>query len=188
MEETRFKIGPGLRTRAQWRFFAGFTDDHTRITLTVEERDIQGETSVEHTPTDPAWSEWSFTYEEREGERWKGEVGCGANLPDAARRVVKRSAHPSDPAEWHGALDLSELEELAAIGEEWHLNGMRSGCAHQVPVYETDRFGHRVPSLDLTPACPETGYRYGSAWLVEPMASADEKRLRELLAKVNRIS
>ncbi len=51
----------------------------------------------------------------------------------------------------------------------WHLNGMQGACDHQVVEYETDRYGRRVPSLALTPACPVTGYRYGHAWLVREL-------------------
>ena len=72
------------------------------------------------------------------------------------------------------AAKVARLVELAA----WHLNGMTAGCDHQTPVMETDRWGREVPSLDLTPACPVTGYRYGSAWLVRvlPDGFLDEIR------------
>lgn len=58
---------------------------------------------------------------------------------------------------------------VAEIGERWHLNAMRAGCAHQTVRYETDRYGRRVSSLTLTEPCPKTGYKYGHAWLVEPL-------------------
>lgn len=70
---------------------------------------------------------------------------------------------------WEKGWNRDRFTHLAEIADRWHLNTMRAGCAHQEVVYETDRYGRRVPSLDLTPPCPETGYRYGSAWLVEPL-------------------
>jgi hypothetical protein len=46
---------------------------------------------------------------------------------------------------------------LAALGT-WHLNAMRAGCVHQAAYAGLD-----------SPACPETGYRYGSKWLVREL-------------------
>lgn len=48
---------------------------------------------------------------------------------------------------------------LAVMGVDWHMNGMRAGCAHQV---------QGDAGLD-SPKCPVTGYRWGSKWLVEPL-------------------
>lgn len=60
------------------------------------------------------------------------------------------------------------IEELALYGDRWHLNAMRAACSHQVVRYEEGRYGRR-PSLTETRPCTRTGYRYGSAWLVEPL-------------------
>jgi len=60
------------------------------------------------------------------------------------------------------------LARLADIGERWHLNDVKAGCAHQTVVYEDGEYGRR-PSLTLTEPCPMTGYRYGSSWLIEPL-------------------
>jgi hypothetical protein len=97
--------------------------------------------------------------------------------------------------------DAGKARALAGLGERWHLNGMRARCAHQVVAYEEDRYGRRVPSLDKTPVCrvdaamelhparaeadgkPATlgGYRYGSAWLVEPLPPGFLDTLKGLL-------
>lgn len=64
-------------------------------------------------------------------------------------------------------LTIDDLARLTEIWKRWHMNDMRPGCAHQgEPVYEETRFG-REPSSTLTPRCPETGYRWGHAWLYE---------------------
>lgn len=65
--------------------------------------------------------------------------------------------------------DLDELEILADLGDRWHLNAMKAGCRHQTVVWEEGRYGQRQPSLHLTEPCPVTGYRYGTAWLCEPL-------------------
>ena len=54
---------------------------------------------------------------------------------------------------------LGDVRTLASIWRRWHLNDMCSHCAHQ------DR---SIP-WDQCPPCPVTGYRAGSAWLVEPL-------------------
>jgi hypothetical protein len=61
-----------------------------------------------------------------------------------------------------------DVTALADIGDRWHLNDLSAGCVHQEVVWEDGRYG-RQPSLTATEPCPETGYRYGSAWLVEPL-------------------
>lgn len=73
------------------------------------------------------------------------------------------------------------LEALASIGDRWHLNAMRAACAHQTVVYEEGRYG-RQASLTETPPCPETGYRYGTSWLVEMLPDDVVTELRGLLA------
>src|SRR5262245_26877476 len=42
----------------------------------------------------------------------------------------------------------AKAQRIHQLAERWHLNTMRAGCAHQTPVYENDRYGRRVPSLD----------------------------------------
>jgi hypothetical protein len=52
--------------------------------------------------------------------------------------------------------------------DAYHLNGMSAGCDHQTVVWEDGPYGRR-PSLEQTPLCPESGYRYGSKWLVRDL-------------------
>jgi len=75
--------------------------------------------------------------------------------------------------------DAGKVAELIKLGQH-HLNGMTAGCDHQEIVWEHDRYGRRVPSLDRTPACPVTGYRYGHAWLVRELPEGFLARIRAL--------
>lgn len=62
---------------------------------------------------------------------------------------------------------IGDTRKLADVWDEWHLNTLQAGCAHQPPesvVYRQGRYGREI-DLDNTPACAETGYKYGSAWL-----------------------
>lgn len=49
--------------------------------------------------------------------------------------------------------------DVVAAWDRWHLNDVRSHCAHQDSA---------LP-WDVVPPCEETGYRAGTAWLVEPL-------------------
>jgi hypothetical protein len=80
--------------------------------------------------------------------------------------------------------DQAKAQALFELGTRWHLNGMRAGCAHQQVVTEKDRYGRETPSLDKTPACPETGYRYGHAWLVEELPADFREQLAALIGEL----
>lgn len=66
---------------------------------------------------------------------------------------------------------LDELRELHDLWQRWHLNGMRAACAHmKLPA---DTYDARK---DIT--CEKgTGYRYGSAWLYEPLPTSVVERV-----------
>ena len=90
------------------------------------------------------------------GSRRKDYAGVG--------QIVDTAAAVSQPAPGLGVTDIGRLVD---VWRSWHLNDLRAGCAHQTEIfYEDSPYGRRV-DLKATPACPETGYRYGSAWLVE---------------------
>lgn len=72
-----------------------------------------------------------------------------------------------------------QIDGLIAL-DEWHLNGLTAGCAHQEVVWEDSEYGRR-PSLSETPACPITGYRYGHSWLVRPLPKGFVSNLLALL-------
>ena len=75
-----------------------------------------------------------------------------------------------------------ELEqEFRAVWDRWHMNGMRAGTHPQMeylraiedefPGYPVSHYEWAVDKLKdagLDPD-PDTGYRYGSAWLKEPL-------------------
>lgn len=70
--------------------------------------------------------------------------------------------------------DAGKAAQLADLGKRWHLNGMHAGCAHQ-PA------GVRAVDYRSVAPCPETGYKYGHAWLVEPLPAGFMATLRALL-------
>lgn len=70
---------------------------------------------------------------------------------------------------------------LVAIWDRWHLNDMKAGCPHQESLFHespadrpTCANDYRGASgIELSPnpnsACPDCGYKYGSAWNFEPL-------------------
>ncbi|GAC1533581.1 MAG: hypothetical protein NVS3B1_27940 [Marmoricola sp.] len=71
-----------------------------------------------------------------------------------------------------------DIASLIRIWSRWHLNDMQPGCAHmdasELPR-DYDSRKHLV--------CETTGYRYGSAWLYEPLPPdvvAEVQRLQAL--------
>lgn len=54
---------------------------------------------------------------------------------------------------------MSDVRTLHKLWKRWHLNDLRSHCAHQ-------DWG---VAWDAVPPCEHTGYRAGYAWLVEPL-------------------
>lgn len=75
-----------------------------------------------------------------------------------------------------------DLASLVSVWRRWHLNDMRAGCSHvPAPVWEHGPYG-RQPDLKNTPACHETGYRYGHAWLVEEVPADVVAELARLTA------
>ena len=101
----------------------------------------------------------------RELTRGDGSGGAGIDAD-----IVASLASPSARA---------RAERIVALAERWHLNDLRAGCAHQTVVHEDGPYGRR-PSLELTAPCPVTGYRYGSAWLLEPVPADELEELRAL--------
>lgn len=81
---------------------------------------------------------------------------------------------------------LEEIRAFHRLWKNWHLNGMNAGCQHvPTPVYrKNERYGYQEVDLDNTPACPETGYRYGHAWLLRPIPATIIDEMQTLIRKL----
>jgi hypothetical protein len=79
-----------------------------------------------------------------------------------------------------GALTVTEITDLVKVWREWHLNDMQAGCVHQTP----DPDMSMAERLKSVPPCPETGYKYGHAWLVKPLPTETEQFVRAMAAKL----
>jgi hypothetical protein len=112
----------------------------------------------------------------------------GGQIVDELERVTEFAAG------W----DTGRRDELVKVWRAWHLNGMNPGCQHQraaewdrrpidpskpLGTYGLHFKGQRSPTWNmltwvrrdehpdglLSEPCPECGYRFGSAWLYEPI-------------------
>jgi hypothetical protein len=94
--------------------------------------------------------------------------------------------------------DHPVVAEMCDIWERWHLNDMKAGSRAQSEAVQALRLGggdvgydasvEHLKNLGLeTDASVQVGakpYRYGTAWLVEPLPASVEDRLREMRADV----
>lgn len=80
--------------------------------------------------------------------------------------------------------DEGMLSEFLKVWDAWHLNDMRAGCQHQTgPEWNTSEeinlgtttktagwvYEKEHPHGLLCKPCPVCGYKYGSAWRMEPV-------------------
>lgn len=95
-----------------------------------------------------------------------------------------------------GQLTLEDTRRLADLWDAWHLNTMRAACAHMdlsvvpedVPsfVSSEDRRAGRLDRsgwMQANLVCPTSGYKYGSAWLAEPVPDEVVEEIAALLEK-----
>lgn len=101
------------------------------------------------------------------------------------------SGGQSDPSEFKvkefaNGMTAEKLAALVALHERYHLNTLKAGCIHQTSKPPTKRgpYGHAVIDLDAVPACPQTGYKYGHAWLVEELPAGFMAALEACLPNV----
>ncbi len=153
----------------------GTTSDRSYVVVTLELRTSEGnhQTVTHETITDPLTV--SLTGEEcinRFGRR--DYLGGG--------QIVDTLADITTPAPgW----SLEEIRELRTLWDRWHLNTMRAACAHMVPddlAREDNGYGGtRISTSDPRNVCPVSGYKYGHAWLTEPVPADVVARLEYLM-------
>lgn len=156
--------------------FVGTTAEGERVYVSVELRRIdKPRVTIDHDEIE-GFTELSISgVMLRKGGRLAVDshwISAGQNL-DELLRVIK-------PARgW----TLEEVRRIHELWSRWHLNGTKAGCRHQSVVWEKSRYGVRQPSLAETRPCAITGYRYGSAWLVEPMPEDVLDEIRGIIAR-----
>jgi hypothetical protein len=106
---------------------------------------------------------------------------AGGQTIDAVREITK-------PA---GTLTLEDLSRFADLWDAWHLNTLRAACVHidmslvpaDLPDYAPRGQVSRSYWMLDNLRCPLTGYKYGSAWLAEPVPADVVEEIVALLLK-----
>lgn len=155
--------------------FAGRTADGSRVHLTVELREVGRPAETVTHESAPRIVELSIS----------GHVTAKhCREPYAVGQVADDLRHVTAPA---AGLTAEDIAKLADIWDAWHLNGMRAGCAH-MPAYVYPQ-SHEPDSAERwanRPTCPETGYRWGSLWLADPLPADVVTSLSDIVARAPR--
>jgi len=116
--------------------------DHTNTMQTVEHESVTGYRSMSFTGT--LISKYgSIVYE-------RGYLSGGQNYGYLLEIT--------EPAK---GFTLASIKRLYELWQELHLNDLQSHCSHQ----------DKAIKWDIVEPCPITGYRAGSAWLLNPLNS-----------------
>lgn len=109
-------------------------------------------------------------------------TGSARHLDNHTLSGGQISHYLSDIVEPYG-MSGQDVKRLQEIWDKYHLNAMKAGCAHQqkLPEGKTGVWG-----LDNIKPCPETGYKYGSAWLYEELPTGLIPELKQIIAKVTK--
>lgn len=68
---------------------------------------------------------------------------------------------------------LETIRKIYELWQEWHLNDMKSHCAHQ----------DEAVAWDKVAPCPLTGYKAGSAWLTKPLPAEIVEQVSALVMR-----
>lgn len=150
--------------------FLGTTAARERVLMSGEIRKSQGTwQTVDHSEIIDPWclSLTSAIFTGRKNIS-RNHVASGATLEHLGEIVTAAPGY-----------NLAEVRELHAIGTEWHLNTVYPGCVH-MEVPEGTNVGEL---LDMGITCPESGYRWGHAWLTRPLPDGIRNRFIDLMNK-----
>jgi hypothetical protein len=134
--------------------------------LSVELRERTNGVSVNHQVIE-SYQELSFTGTliGKYGSiiNYRGWVSGGQNY--------ERLLEITEPAK---GFSRANIRRLYAIWREYHLNDMQSHCEHQ----------DKAIKWDIVEPCPITGYRAGSAWLVQELPDSIISEVYALTGKM----
>lgn len=152
--------------------YVGRTADGRRVWLELELRgwSRSGE-SVEHQPV-TGYTELSVCASGLDKGSKRGiDIDFGGQCDDAVAEVVRPAPG------W----TVAELAEVVEVWHRWHLNGVKAGCVHLAGVTDTKV---ECPVQAADPDIEEP-YRWGHAWLIEPLPSDVITQVRAWAAKLD---
>jgi len=104
-------------------------------------------------------------YRDAEGERTIVQLEMEEKDDGTVAAHFTGAVYAKHSSYWHsgGQVQGSAPQKLKDLWTRWHLNDMRAGCEHQRALGWTSYAEHPAEP------CPECGYKFGSAWLFEPL-------------------
>jgi hypothetical protein len=87
---------------------------------------------------------------------------------------------------------IADVTRLCALWERWHLNGMQAGTRAQrealedmaPAVYPQSHYDKACAHLETKGLLFDRGYRYGNAWLSEPLPSDVVQEVESIVARL----
>jgi hypothetical protein len=151
--------------------FVGTTANGERVLMTGELRQEGPRETIEHEKIEaPVCLSLTSAVFKGKKNTSRNHIISGATLEHLGKIVA--------PAP---GFTLDEARELHAIGTRYHLNTLKAACVH-MDMDTPECKGKDVGALlDQNIVCPETGYRWGSAWLVEPLPEEIQARFTQLM-------
>lgn len=160
-------------------FYLGWTAEGYRITAVVRLEPAKPDVTTTFTDhaTGPRPAELGIMFAVEDRRRANGYYQGGQ--VDAEHRIIARRDPFGD----------ASREVAAFINETWsahHLNTMHAACDHMTPEMLARRDGESTPDWQTRMlaevVCPETGYRWGRAWLARPIPADVLDKLERLIA------
>jgi hypothetical protein len=152
----------------------GYTRNRMPVTVSVRMEALDRQDSYETTEHEQVTKPLDFAITSAVWKRDRSDIESSTAGPESLQEVINSGRYADG---W----DAGKVQALIGLGP-WHLSAMSAGCVHQTPVYANDRYGRNVPSLDQTPPCPITGYRYGHSWLVRVLPDGFLRNVQRLFA------
>ena len=166
-----------------WRGYAGKTAGGDRVWVEINLRHHDGAPegrtytrTDHHTYADgETYVSLSVTMSglDKGRQRRHGSTFGGAMGGEVLRKII--AGRLTSTGKRLDGLHRTDLADLARIADAWHLNDMRPACQHMAPDFDRGDL-----PVDQWPVCPVTGYRWGTAWLVEELPDDVVERVRQI--------
>lgn len=161
-------------TRTERKIGLGWTADRYRVVATValEEPDAGRTSTYTDHHEGPAPLRFAVMFDMVKGSDWGG-----GQVPSEDRVIARRHEDDASPelAEW-----------IDAAWRAHHLNDMHAECDHMMPEMlarrEDESTGEWQTRMLDTVVCPETGYKWGRAWLARELPADVIATARNIIA------
>lgn len=153
----------------------GWTEDGERVvaTVAVESGSDKGDSVFTDHTTGPSPDRVSVTFSVQGGKYRSEAYG---QIPAAERVIVRHHLNDANDA---------TREFIESLWSVHHLNDMQAACDHMTPDMLARHEGESVSDWQTrmldTVVCPESGYKWGRAWLARKVPADVLDKARKVL-------